>query len=120
MKAKSSELRNPWAILAAGTVVLWLIRSTATSPVGRYQTSLPLAGIVAFFVALTSHELGHALAGLLIKFKFVAFAVGPVALLSTPRGIRLRLFDNRSHLLGFNLFLPRDDVKLRQACDPAR
>lgn len=47
-------------------------------------------GLLAFFLVLLVHELGHLVAGALVRFRIGMLGVGPVGLLRSGEGFRLR------------------------------
>ncbi|HVO17883.1 MAG TPA: hypothetical protein VMU15_01420 [Anaeromyxobacter sp.] len=73
---------------------------------------LLLCAALAPLVVLV-HELGHALAGALVGFRFQLVQVGPVALLRGPEGLRLRWHQRvPGQVLGQQSSAPEDDRAL--------
>ncbi len=50
------------------------------------QPGTLLLGVVAIFLALAVHELGHLIAGLAVGFRFSIFVIGPVLIERSPAG----------------------------------
>jgi hypothetical protein len=63
-------------------------------------------------VVVLVHELGHALAGALVGFRFQLVQVGPLALVRTPEGLRLRRQRVAGLVLGQQSSAPEDDRAL--------
>jgi hypothetical protein len=107
-------LTAPWSLLLILIVVTGLVFETTPNPLVRSWALMLLANIGGFFVALTWHEMGHMLAGFLVRFKFVTITIGPFMFIKKSQGVALRLVNHWSRMLGFNIFLPPNDIKLRE------
>ncbi len=73
---------------------------------------LALVAVICFFLAITFHELGHALGGRLVGFRFYLLVVGPVLLIRQGERIHLRLNRSLSGAGGLTASLPVDQHKI--------
>jgi hypothetical protein len=73
---------------------------------------LALVVVICFFLAVTFHELGHALGGRLVGFRFYLLVVGPLLFIRQGERIYLRLNRSLSGAGGLTASLPVDQNKI--------
>jgi hypothetical protein len=98
--SKLKSILKPLLLLLAGVVVGYGIGSLLS---GKFSSWLPVkiqgASVwwfvpllpLAFFAVIVVHELGHLVAAQLAGFRFRALTLGPLSLLNTPAGFRVRV-----------------------------
>ncbi len=114
MDRLTRQLTAPWTLVGMTVIMTGVMLVVTRDPLPRYADATILLGILAFFIALTAHELGHMVGGTLVRFKFVTITIGPVMITKDGPRLRARLFNHWSRFLGFNLFLPPDAIRLRE------
>ncbi|MBN1967199.1 MAG: M50 family metallopeptidase [Anaerolineae bacterium] len=105
----------PPAVL--GTAVTGLALLTALAPgrsLGQYTLGSVLVALIGALLVVAIHEIGHALAGWLVGFRFAVLLIGPVWIDPAADG-RLRVRPNTAWwLLGMAVCVPRDARALRR------
>jgi hypothetical protein len=107
--SKLKSILKPLLLLLAGVVVGYGIGSLLS---GKFSSWLPVqirgASVwwfvpllpLAFFAVIVVHELGHLAAAQLAGFRFRALTLGPLSLLKTPAGFRVRVNWQIMNLIG--------------------
>lgn len=94
---RRSHKLGPVAALAAA-IALFMLLVAAPADIGDISSWLQRITLVltwltdmllVSFIGTAVHEAGHALAGRLVGFRFVACRVGPITMTRTQRGIRI-------------------------------
>lgn len=92
--------------VGAGSVLLYLlVRDSFELVLPSWPVSI-LAVIAALFLSVFAHELGHLTAGIIHKFKFYMFTVGPFKVEKTDNGLRPGLNLNLNVAGGLALMVP--------------
>jgi hypothetical protein len=79
----------------------------------RFLAEATLLIIIATFVTITFHEVGHLGAGILARFRFVLMIVGPLLITRQEDGLCLG-YSGKAFFLGGAVSAPTDDVHLRR------
>ncbi|MCC5942479.1 MAG: M50 family metallopeptidase [Balneolaceae bacterium] len=97
-------------LVGAGSVLLYLfVRDSFDLTLPSWPVSI-LSVIAALFISVFIHELGHFIAGLVQKFQFHMFAVGPFKLEKTDKGLRTGLNLNMNVAGGLTLMTPNSET----------
>ncbi len=93
-------------VVGAGTVLLYLlVRDSFGLALPPWPVSI-ITVIVALFLSVFAHEIGHLIAGIVQKFQFHLFTVGPFKVEKTDRGLRPGLNLNLNVAGGLTLMVP--------------
>lgn len=118
--AAGTSLRNVLLQFAIGGVVgaaaaIFVLRGAPDVSWAVMLWLLP-AILIALWVHVLLHEAGHALAGIAVGFRAIAFGVGPVRAERGMDGWRLRWGGGlKGGVGGFALMLPPEGIALRRA-----
>lgn len=96
-------VRISWVFLASLTTIIFFNSIPARVPIGVGILCL----VAGYFAGIAIHELGHAVAAILVRWRVLAIAIWPLAYhLPTRRIVRMR-FGGKRELGGYVLAFPR-------------
>jgi hypothetical protein len=106
--------------IAIGTAAILLLKHfgllNAFAPHGRSEKNYFLAGaVLGLFIALTAHELGHLVAGLLAGFTFNFFIVGLIGIKRVNGKLKVYLNTNPQFFGGIVSTLPTRAARAKRA-----
>jgi len=109
-------------MVAGGAAIGYSVGVYMATDDGGQATPLPLwlkllvipDFMLAFFMVLAIHELGHVLAGLGVGFEFRMYTVGPLMIEKEESRLKLKWNRNLNLFGGLSLCIPRSEVRLRE------
>ncbi|TVR12777.1 MAG: hypothetical protein EA391_14870, partial [Balneolaceae bacterium] len=97
-------------VVGAGTVLLYLlVRDSFELTLPSWPVSI-LAVVAALFLSVFVHELGHLFAGIIQKFQFHMFTVGPFKVEKKESGLRPGFNLNLNVAGGLTLMVPASET----------
>ena len=98
--------------LGIGGSFAYLLRPESMGSISTGEWVAVLAG--AFFLAILCHECGHLIAGWLVRFEIISFAIGPFGVQRKPEGWKFIFNKQLNTALGFVGVQPRSYERIHR------
>lgn len=101
------------AFCATVTVLVAVAVVQGPLALGGFLAIITLLMIAAGLLVVAAHELGHLVVSRIVGFRTISLTVGPLRLLNTRQGLRIRSAESWRMGGGMLMCLPRTDAQLR-------